>query len=81
MKCFEDMSYHDHDQTSRAERCGFERASHPATLLWEASRKYCEKTGEQNKLMLTFVFWSAERQPELREQFEKDCASQGLRTS
>ena len=47
-------------------------------LLWEASRKYCEMTGEQNKLMLTFVFWFVERQPELREQFEKDCASQGL---
>jgi len=47
-------------------------------LLWEASRKYCEMTGEQNKLMLTFVFWVVERQPKLREQFEKDCASQGL---
>jgi hypothetical protein len=28
--------------------------------------------------MLTFVFWFVQRQPELREQFEKDCASQGL---
>ena len=47
-------------------------------LLWEASRKYCEMTGEQNKLMLTFVFWFVQRQPELREPCEKDCASQGL---
>lgn len=47
-------------------------------LIWEASRKYCEMTGEQSKLLLTFVLWFVARQPELREQIEKECASQGL---
>ncbi len=47
-------------------------------LLWEASRKYCEMTGEQNKLLITFVFWFVARQPELREHIQKECLSQGF---
>jgi hypothetical protein len=47
-------------------------------LLWEASRKYCEMTGEHNKLMIAFVFWFVAHQPELREQVEKECLSQGF---
>jgi hypothetical protein len=47
-------------------------------LIWEASRKYCEMTGEQNKPMLTYIFWFVLHRPELREGFEQDCASQGL---
>jgi hypothetical protein len=35
-------------------------------LLWEASRKYCEMTGEQSKVLITFVLWFVARQPELR---------------
>ncbi len=47
-------------------------------LLWEASRKYCEITGEQDKLMITFVLWFVAHQPELKEQVEKECLSQGF---
>jgi hypothetical protein len=47
-------------------------------LIWEASRKYCEITGEQPKLLFTFIWWFVARYPELRDQMEKECASQGL---
>jgi hypothetical protein len=46
-------------------------------LIWEASRKYCEMTGKQNKILITFVFWFVAHQPELRKQVEEDCLSQG----
>jgi hypothetical protein len=47
-------------------------------LIWEASRKYCEITGEQNRLLITFIFWFVARQPQLRELVEKECLSQGF---
>jgi hypothetical protein len=41
-------------------------------LIWEASRKYLEITGEQNKtFMHTFILWFTLREPALREQAEK----------
>jgi hypothetical protein len=46
-------------------------------LIWEASRKYCEMTGIQNKLFITFVLWFVAHQPELRQQFEKNSLSEG----
>ena len=47
-------------------------------LIWEASRKYCEITGEQNMRLMTFIFWFVAHQPELRGQVEKECLSQGF---
>jgi hypothetical protein len=47
-------------------------------LIWEASRKYCEISGEQNKLLITFILWFVARQPELREEFERNCALEGF---
>lgn len=47
-------------------------------LIWEACRKYCEMTGEQNRLMLTFLLWFVAHHPELREEFLKEDISKGL---
>jgi hypothetical protein len=48
-------------------------------LIWEASQKYCEMTGEQNKLMLTFVFWFVVHHAGARERVQKELLSQGFR--
>jgi hypothetical protein len=47
-------------------------------LIWEASRKYCEMTGNWPIPFLTFILWFIVRHPGLRAQLERDCASQGL---
>lgn len=47
-------------------------------LIWEASRKYCEMTGDLPKPLVSFVLWFVVNSPELREQFESDCRSDGL---
>jgi len=47
-------------------------------LIWEASRKYCEMTSETNKLLITFILWFVARLPELKEQVENECLSQGF---
>lgn len=47
-------------------------------LMWEASRKYCEMTGDSPKVLITFIFWFVMRNPGLKEHFEENCASEGL---
>lgn len=47
-------------------------------LIWEASRKYCQLTGDLSRLPMTFVFWFVAKNPDLRTQLEIDCASEGL---
>jgi hypothetical protein len=47
-------------------------------LLWEASRKYCELTGDWRMPLLTFVLWFVANNRELRVELERNCASKGL---
>ena len=50
-------------------------------LMWEASRKYCEMTGDQPRLLMTFIFWFVANNRELRAELENNCASKGLSES
>ncbi len=47
-------------------------------LIWEASRKYCELTGDWPMPLLTFIFWFVANNRELRAELEGTCASKGL---
>lgn len=47
-------------------------------LMWEANRKYCEVTGDWPKALMSFIFWFVVRNPELKGELERNCASEGL---
>jgi hypothetical protein len=47
-------------------------------LMWEASRKYCELTGDWPMPLLTFILWFVANNRELRAELERNCASKGL---